>query len=104
MAGTELTKNTVNKWRAGTFFHHMVQAAKERGESLGDTIEWALNLGYCAAEVDADDLSGTEFLEKNGMQVISIYRTNRWHEKIDKEPMEDHIRIADDNGDPRFLR
>ena len=55
MAGTELTKNTVNKWRAGTFFHHMVQAAKERGESLGDTIEWALNLGIARQSVSRAD-------------------------------------------------
>ena len=51
-------------WEAGTFFHHLVQAAKERGETIGDTISWALELGYSAAELDADDLDGTDFLAK----------------------------------------
>ena len=99
----ELSKNTVNKGRAGTFFHHIVQSAKERGEPLEDTIEWAVHLGYCAAELDADDLSGTEYLAKKGMQVSSIYRTYRWHEKIDKGPMEDHIRIAKRLGAPMIM-
>ena len=39
-ADMELSKNTVNKGRAGTFFHHIVQSAKERGEPLEDTIEF----------------------------------------------------------------
>ncbi len=51
-------------WEAGTFFHHLVRAAKERGEMIEDTIIWALELGYSAAELDADDLDGTEFLAK----------------------------------------
>lgn len=103
MAGMELSKDAVNKWKAGTFFHHLVQAAKERGESLEDTIEWAVNLGYHAAEIDADDMSGAELLAKKGMKVSSIYRAYRWNEKIDKEPMEDHIRIAKHLGAPMIM-
>ncbi len=88
------SSNRSGKWKAGTFFHHIVQAAKERGESVSATIEWAVGLGYSAAELDADDLSGTEFLAEKGMKVSSIYRNYRWHETIDRELMEDHIRIA----------
>lgn len=91
-------KNTINKLKAGTFFHHIVQAAKERGEAVEDTIEWAVGLGYSAAELDADDLPGTEFLAKKGMQVSSIYRNYRWNEKIDRGQMEDHVRIAERLG------
>lgn len=82
------------KYKAGTFFHHICQAARERAESVEDTIAWAVKLGYSAAELDADDLEGTELLAKKGMAVSSIYRNYSWQKGIDKAFMEDHIRIA----------
>lgn len=90
-------------WEAGTFFHHLVQAAKERGETIGDTISWALELGYSAAELDADDLDGTDFLAKKGMKVSSIYRNYQWQEKIDRSMMEDHIRLAEHYQTSRIM-
>ena len=84
----------IDKFRTATFFHHIMQASAERDEALGDTIEWVLKLGYEAAELDADDLDGTELLKKKGMQVSSVYRNYRWKDEIDTECMEDHIRIA----------
>ena len=80
--------------KAGTFFHHIVQASKERGEALEDTIRWAAELGYEAAELDADDTDGTELLKQNGMKVSSIYRNYSWQDEIDTGAMEDHIRLA----------
>ena len=91
------------KWKAGTFFHHIREASGERGESLEDTIAWALGLGYTAAELDADDLTGTEFLSKKGMQVSSIYRNYGWGNGIDISGMEDHIRLAQRLGAGRIM-
>ena len=62
-----------------------------------------LKLGYEAAELDADDLDGTELLKKKGMQVSSIYRNYRWKDEIDTECMEDHIRIAKRLGASRIM-
>ena len=45
-------------WKAGMFFHHLIRAAKERGETIEDAVSRALELGYSAAELDADDLDG----------------------------------------------
>lgn len=92
-----------NKLEAGTFFHHIVQAAAERGESVADTILWVRDLGYAAAELDADDLKGTEYLEKIGMKVSSIYRNYRWQEKIDEEMMLDHVRLARSMGASKIM-
>lgn len=89
--------------KAGIFFHHIEQAAKERRESLGDTIRWAVSLGYEAAELDADAPDGTELLRQNGMQVSSIYRNYSWQERIDTEQMEDHIRLATRLGAGRIM-
>ena len=84
----------VSKMKAGTFFHHITQAAKERGEAVEDTVRWAVGLGYEAAELDADDPEGTELLQKNGMKVSSIYRNYHWQDEIDAGSMEDHVRLA----------
>ena len=92
-----------NKLEVGTFFHHIVQAAAERGESVADTILWVRDLGYAAAELDADDLKGTEYLEKIGMKVSSIYRNYRWQEKIDEEMMLDHVRLARSMGASKIM-
>ncbi len=86
---------TEHQWEAGTFFHHLTRASTERGEGLEDTITWALKLGYSSAELDAEDLEGTDLLAKKGMKVSSIYRHYRWQEGIDRERMEDHIRLAE---------
>ncbi len=91
------------KMKAGTFFHHIAQASKERRETIGDTIRWAVDLGYEAAELDADDLDGTELLRENGMKVSSIYRNYRWQEKTDIAQMEDHIRLAVCFGAERIM-
>ena len=93
----------IAKYRAATFFHHITQASKERDETLGDTIDWVLKLGYEAAELDADDLTGTELLKKKGMQVSSIYRNYRWQDEIDTGSMEDHISIALRLGASRIM-
>ncbi|MCR5603681.1 MAG: sugar phosphate isomerase/epimerase [Lachnospiraceae bacterium] len=82
------------KFKAGTFFHHIREASKELGESLEDTITRVLGMGYVAAELDADDLDGTESLSKKGMLVSSIYRNYGWRNGIDRAVMEDHIRLA----------
>ncbi len=92
-----------SKMKAGTFFHHITLAAKERGETVEDTIRWAVGLGYEAAELDADDLDDTELLEKNGMKVSSIYRNYHWQDEIDTESMEDHVRMAVRLGASRIM-
>ncbi len=93
----------IAKFRAATFFHHIKLASAERNETLADTIDWVLKLGYEAAELDADDLDGTELLKKKGMQVSSIYRNYRWQDEIDTESMEDHVRLAVRLGASRIM-
>ena len=80
--------------KIGTFYHHIREAAAERGESLEQTFEYVRGLGYEAAEVDADDHEGAEFLGKHGIAVSSVYRNYSWHDSIDEKAMEEHIRLA----------
>lgn len=78
----------------GTFFHHIRQASAERGESLDKTLAWVREIGYAAAELDADDLDGTEYLKPQCIAVSSIYKQYRWKDMIDEKQMEDHISLA----------
>ena len=84
--------------KPGTFFHHIRQAAAERGETLDQTLEYVRELGYKAAEVDADDHEGAERLGIHGIAVSSIYRNYSWEEGTACEAMEEHIRLAKDLG------
>ncbi len=97
------TKRAQRKWKAGTFFHHIREASRERGETLAETIAWAADLGYAAAELDADDAEGAELLAENGLQVTSIYRNYSWQEKIDHAQMEDHVNMAIRFGAKRIM-
>ena len=82
----------------GTFFHHIRQASAERNESFDNTLDWVREIGYKGAELDADDLDGSERLKLHDIAASSIYRQYRWNEGIDEERMKDHIRIAQNLG------
>ena len=80
--------------KMGTFFHHIREAAAERGETLEQTLEYVRELGYEAAEVDADDHEGAELLGAHGIAVSSIYRNYSWHDKIDEKAMDEALRCC----------
>lgn len=89
--------------RIGTFFHHIKMASAERGESLDKTLDWIRDLGYEAAELDADDLDGAELLNDHDIAVSSIYRQYRWREQIDETRMMEHIELAKKLGTGRIM-
>ncbi|MCR4793273.1 MAG: sugar phosphate isomerase/epimerase [Lachnospiraceae bacterium] len=87
----------------GTFFHHIKLASAERGESLEKTLAWLRETGYEGAELDADDLDGTEYLKKQGIAASSIYRQYRWKDGIDEDRMIEHIRFAKELGSSKIM-
>lgn len=89
--------------KIGTFFHHIRETAAERGETLEQTLEYVRELGYEAAEVDADDHEGAELLGAHGIAVSSIYRNYSWHDKIDEKAMDEHIRLAKELGSEKIM-
>ncbi len=89
--------------KIGTFFHHIRMASAERGESLDKTLGWIRDLGYVAAELDADDLDGAELLKGHGIAVSSIYRQYRWRDGIDEARMMEHIELAKKLGTGRIM-
>ena len=92
-----------NNLKIGTFFHHIRMASAERGESLDKTLGWIRDLGYVAAELDADDLDGAELLKDHGIAVSSIYRQYRWRDGIDEARMMEHIELAKKLGTDRIM-
>ena len=92
-----------NKIKIGTFFHHIKMASAEHGESLDKTLDWIRDLGYEAAELDADDLDGAELLNDHDIAVSSIYRQYRWREQIDETRMMEHIELAKKLGASRIM-
>ena len=92
-----------NNLKIGTFFHHIRMASAERKESLDKTLGWIRDLGYVAAELDADDLDGAELLKGHGIAVSSIYRQYRWREGIDEAGMMEHIELAKKLGTDRIM-
>ncbi|MBR3516177.1 MAG: sugar phosphate isomerase/epimerase [Lachnospiraceae bacterium] len=89
--------------KTGTFFHHIRQAAEERGESLEQTFEYVHELGYVGAEVDADDHEGAELLGSHDIAVSSIYRNYAWQDSLDESLMEEHIRLAKYLGTDKIM-
>lgn len=83
-----------NNLKIGTFFHHIRMASAERGESLDKTLGLIRDLGYVAAELDADDLDGAELLKDHDIAVSSIYRQYSWRDGIDEARMMEHIELA----------
>ena len=84
--------------KTGTFYHHIRQASAEHGETLEQTFEYVRGLGYEAAELDADDHEGAHLLAAHGLAVSSIYRNYSWQDEIDRDAMEEHIRLAKELG------
>ena len=89
--------------KIGTFFHHIKMASAERGESLDKTLEWLRELGYEAAELDADDCEGAELLSAHGIAVSSIYRQYVWRDGIDETRMKEHIELAHKLGAKKIM-
>ncbi|MCR5675231.1 MAG: sugar phosphate isomerase/epimerase [Lachnospiraceae bacterium] len=89
--------------KAGTFYHHIRQAAAERGETPEQTFAYVRALGFEAAEVDADDHEGAELLGAHGIAVASIYRNYAWQEEIVEADMEEHVRLAVDLGTDKIM-
>ncbi len=89
--------------KTGTFFHHIRQAATERGETLEQTFEYVRELGYEAAEVDADDHEGAELLDAHGIAVSSIYRNYSWHNEITRKAMDEQICLAKELGTEKIM-
>ncbi len=85
------------------FFHHIRQASIERHEPLKETLLWVKSLGYRFAEVDADDLNGTELLAEAGMGVSNICRFYPWQTSANTAKMEEHIQIAQHLGCGRVM-
>lgn len=59
------------------FYHHIEEAAKQRGRSIDDVIGYVHSLGINMAETDLgylkDSLYAAEMLKKHGMGISSIY-------------------------------
>lgn len=93
--------------KIAVFWHHVREAAKERGMSRREALEWVKSLGIDAVELDGDELPDPGDFAKDlaaaEVGVSSIYMMYYWGQDPENQKDYRQITLAEEFGASRIM-
>lgn len=81
------------------FYHHLLEAAKQKGGSLEESMMTAKQAGITAVELDRDEIKDPQTLrvslQKAGLEVSSIYGFYAFEKQEEQEKIKQHVQLAE---------